>query len=118
MNSGINAYKTNNVIGASQKKLIIMLYEAIIRNLKLAIMDIDAKNIESANNHIGKAQDILVELMTTLDMVNGGDIARGLLSLYQYMYERTIKGNVYRDKDAIIEVISMIHELKETWEKI
>ena len=113
-----NAYKNNQVMGAPQKKLIIMLYDGAIRNLKLAKIAMNEKNIEKANNTIIKAQNIIVELMSTLNFEAGGDIAKNLHALYQYMYEKTIAANVEKNPDHADEVIKFLEELKEVWEQI
>lgn len=113
-----NAYKNNQVMGAPQKKLIIMLYDGAIRNLKLAKIAMNEKNIEKANNTIIKAQNIIVELMSTLNFEAGGDIAKNLHALYQYMYEKTIAANVEKNPDHADEVIKFLEELKEVWERI
>ena len=113
-----NAYKNNQVMGAPQKKLIIMLYDGAIRNLKLAKIAMNDKNIEKANNTIIKAQNIIVELMSTLNFEAGGEIAKNLHALYQYMYEKTIAANVEKNPDHADEVIKFLEELKEVWEQI
>lgn len=115
---GLNAYKSNSVLMAPQKKLIIMLYDGIIKNLKLSQINMRENKIEKANTTIAKAQDILTELMSTLNFDKGGDIAQGLFSLYQYMYTKTIQANISKNTEDLEEVISMIQDLRETWEKI
>ena len=113
-----NAYKNNQVMGAPQKKLIIMLYDGAIRNLKLAKIAMNDKNIEKANNTIIKAQNIILELMSTLNFEAGGEIAKNLHALYQYMYEKTIAANIEKNPDHADEVIKFLEELKEVWEQI
>ena len=113
-----NAYKNNQVMGAPQKKLIIMLYDGAIRNLKLAKIAMNEKNIEKANNTLIKAQNIILELMSTLNFEAGGEIAKNLHALYQYMYEKTIAANVEKNPDHADEVIKFLEELKEVWEQI
>ena len=113
-----NAYKNNQVMGAPQKKLIIMLYDGAIRNLKLAKIAMNEKNIEKANNTLIKAQNIILELMSTLNFEAGGEIAKNLHALYQYMYEKSIAANVEKNPDHADEVIKFLEELKEVWEQI
>ncbi len=113
-----NTYKNNQVMAATQKKLIIMLYDGAIKNLKLSKMAMAEKNIEKANNTIIKAQNIILELMNTLNFEQGGEIAKNLHSLYQYMYEKTIAANIEKNPDHANEVIVFLEELKEVWEQI
>lgn len=113
-----NAYKSNEVLTAPKKKLVVMLYDGAIKNLKLAKLAIAEKNIEKTNNAIIKTQNILAEFMSTLNFDDGGEIASSLMSLYQYMYDRTIRANIDKDSGIIDEIIGMLEELRDTWSRI
>jgi len=113
-----NAYKSNEVMTAPKKKLVIMLYDGAVKNLKLAKLSMGDKNIEKTNNAIIKAQNILAEFMSTLNFDEGGDIAKGLMNLYQYMYDRTIRANIDKDPEILDEVIGMLEDLRDTWSRI
>ncbi|MBF7096329.1 flagellar export chaperone FliS [Alkalibacter mobilis] len=113
-----NAYKSNEVMTASKKKLVIMLYDGAAKNLKLAKMAINEGDIEKTNSLIIKAQDILAELMSTINFDHGGEIAENLMSLYRYMYERTVRANIDKDKSVLDEVISFLEELSQVWSRI
>lgn len=113
-----NAYKSNEVLTAPKKKLVIMLYDGAVKNLKIAKLSMGDKNIEKTNNAIIKAQNILAEFMSTLNFDEGGDIAKGLMNLYQYMYDRTIRANIDKDPEILDEVIGMLEDLRDTWSRI
>lgn len=113
-----NAYKSNEVLTAPKKKLVIMLYDGAIKNLKLSKLAMAENSIEKANNAIIKAQNILAEFMSTLNFDDGGDIAVNLMSLYQYMYDRTIRANIDKDPEVVDEVIGMLEELRDVWSQI
>ncbi|HCW73430.1 MAG TPA: flagellar export chaperone FliS [Clostridiaceae bacterium] len=113
-----NAYKSNEVLTAPRKKLVIMLYDGAIKNLKLSKLAMADKDIEKANNAIIKAQNILAEFMSTLNFDEGGEIAKGLMTLYQYMYDRTIRANIDKNPDIVDEVIALLEDLRDTWSQI
>lgn len=113
-----NAYKSNEVLTAPKKKLVVMLYDGAVKNLKLAKLAMAEKSIEKTNNAIIKAQNILAEFMSTLNFEDGGEIAKGLMSLYQYMYDRTIRANIDKNPEILDEVIGMLEELRDTWSRI
>lgn len=112
------AYQNNQVTTAPQKKLIIMLYDGAIKNLKLAKMAMEEKQIEKINTHLVKAQDIIMELMTTLNFEAGGEIAKNLHQLYDYMYTKLIRANIDKDIDVINEVEKYMKELRDAWAQI
>ncbi|WP_434564551.1 flagellar export chaperone FliS [Thermoanaerobacterium thermosaccharolyticum] len=108
-------YKRNSIMTASPEELVMMLYSGIIRFVNEAKQAIDDKNIERAHNSITRAQDIVLELMSTLDMKY--DISKNLYSIYDYISRRLIEANLKKDKVALDEVESLISDLKDTWGK-
>jgi flagellar protein FliS len=115
---GIAAYQDNAITPQGQGRLIVMLYEGAIKFMKLAIREIEAENWEAKGKHIIKAQDILLELNTVLDMDAGGDIAQNLRKLYFYMGRRLTEANIQKDPEIIREVISLAEELNAGWKAI
>lgn len=113
-----NAYRNNQVTTAPQKKLIIMLYEGAIKNLKLAKLAMEEKQIEKINEYLIKAQNIIMELMTTLNFEVGGEVAKNLHQLYDYMYWKLIRANIDKDVDSINEVENYMEELRDAWAQI
>ena len=113
-----NVYKNNQVMIAPKKKLLIMLYDGAIKNLKLAEMAIANKEIEKTNNCLTKTQNIIAELMSTLNFDAGGDIAKNLYQLYDYMFMKLIRANIDKDVEGVIEVKQFLEELRETWVQI
>ncbi|HBM74936.1 MAG TPA: flagellar export chaperone FliS [Clostridiaceae bacterium] len=117
-NKAANAYQVyqqNEVLTASKGKLLIMLYEGAIKFLRFAKVAIDEKNIEDANKYLIKAQNIISELMATLNMEY--DISKDLYSLYDYMKYRLTQANIKKDKAIIDEIIDMLSGFKDTWQK-
>ncbi len=112
------AYENNRVTTAPQKKLIIMLYDAGIKNIKLAKLSMEEKDIERTNTYLIKAQNIISEFMNTLNFDLGGDIARDLYALYDYMYKGLIRANIDKDIDKLSEIERYMEELRETWMQI
>lgn len=113
-----NAYKNNQVMAASKSKLVIMLYDGAIKNLKLAEIALQEKQIEKVNTYLKKTQDIIAEFMSTLNFEAGGDIAKNLYQLYEYMYNKLIRANIDKDAEGIIEVKKYLEELRDTWAQI
>ncbi|HMW05620.1 MAG TPA: flagellar export chaperone FliS [Leptospiraceae bacterium] len=116
--SGYDAYKSNEISTMSQGKLVVMLYEGAIRFLNTAIENMTPRKYEIVNRNVIKAQDIVTELMTSLNMEEGGKIAEDLLSLYIYMKKRMLEGNIQKDSKYLKEVVRMLTELKGSWEEI
>jgi flagellar protein FliS len=110
-------YKRMQVETASQGRLIIMLYDGALKNLRNAQNSIAHKDINGAHNSLIKAQDIIGELNITLN-TDAGEIAQNLRKLYLYMLKRLVEANVTKDTGKVEEVIELLSTLKEAWDAI
>jgi flagellar protein FliS len=94
--------------------LIIMLYDALLKDLKQAHDGLIAQEHETANRSLIRAQEIILELIASLDM-SAGEIAQQLQPLYQYEYQRLLEANLRKDAGAVAEVISLVLPLRAAW---
>ncbi|WP_411822339.1 flagellar export chaperone FliS [Leptospira sp. 'Mane'] len=116
--SGYNEYKANEISTVSQIKLIVMLFDGAIRFLGIAMDNMNPRKYDVVNNHIIKAQDIITELLLSLNMEEGKEVANGLLSLYIYLKKRLLEANMKKDKQIVEECIKILTELKTSWEEL
>lgn len=116
----LNAYKQTSVKTASQGRLIVMLYDEAIRQMDLAIVEMDKprKKLDSIHNAISKAQDIITELMASLDFEKGGEISNNLFSLYMYFNRKLVEANISKDLAPLKEVRKFMADLREAWVSI
>ncbi len=56
--------------------------------------------------------------MNTLNFEAGGQVAKDLYSLYDYMYKSLIRANIDKDIDKLEEVKRYMEELRDTWTQI
>lgn len=106
-------YKENAILTASPEELVLMLYNGIIRFIDEAKTALQKKDYVETNAEIQRAQDIITELMLTLDM--NYDISKNLYNLYDYMLRRLIDANVKKDIEILDEVRGFAVELRDTW---
>jgi len=111
-------YKTAQYSTASPEQLLLMLYEGAIKYARQAQKDMEERNVEAANNKLKKTEDIISELMVSLNMDEGGEIAQNLYNLYDYMNRRLIQANIRKDPGLVDEVITLLTSLKESWEEV
>lgn len=117
MNSKLNVYRQNQVNTSSKEKLVLMLYDGAIKFLNKAIDAIDNNKPAEAHENLVRSQDIIIGLMSGLDL-KVGKLAEDLFNLYEYMHYRLIEANTKKDKEIALEVLNMIKELRETWLQI
>ena len=113
-----NAYKKASVNTLDQTKLIIMLYDGAIKNASFAVEHMKSGQIEKAHDCLIKTKNIVTELMATLNMDRGGDIAKNLQSLYSYMFSQLIEANMNKKTEPVVVVIDLLKELRAAWTQI
>ena len=116
--NGIRSYRKTDVSTSDPVRLVIMCYEGAIDSLKLAKEKVKEKDYEKKAKAIINAQEIIDELLCSLDFEKGSTIASNLSSLYNYMLRRIIHGDVNKDMGAIDEVIGMLNELLSAWREV
>ena len=113
-----NAYKKASVNTLDQTKLIIMLYDGAIKNASFAVEHMKSGQIEKVHDCLIKTKNIVTELMATLNMDRGGDIAKNLQSLYSYMFSQLIEANMEKKFEPVLVVIDLLKELRAAWVQI
>ncbi len=113
-----NAYRKASVNTLDQHKLIVMLYDGAIKQSGFAIEYIKTMEVEKSHNSLVKAKNIIAELMSSLNMDKGGEIAKNLQSLYAFMYSQLIEANMNKDPKPVKTVISLLKELRSAWSQI
>ncbi|MCU0825671.1 MAG: flagellar export chaperone FliS [Leptospira sp.] len=116
--SGYNEYKANEISTVSQVKLIVMLFDGAIRFLGVAKDNMTPRKYDLVNRNIIKTQDIITELLLSLNMEEGKEVANNLLSLYIYLKKRLLEANMKKDNSIIEECIKILTELKTSWEEL
>ena len=113
-----NAYKKASVNTLDQNKLIIMLYDGAIKNANFAVQYMESGEIEKVHDSLIKTKNIVTELLATLNMEQGGEIAKNLKSLYSYMFSLLIEANMEKKSEPVLTVIDLLKELRGAWVQI
>lgn len=108
-----NPYLKNSVVTAPSEQLLIMLYDGAIKFVKLSIEATRNKDYDSAHKHNMRVQDIVTELMVTLNF--DYPISKNLYALYDYFNFQLTEANVKKDIAPLEEVLSHLTELRQVW---
>ncbi len=115
MSYGLGAYKKTSVQTASKEQVLLMLYQAAIKHCKKAIEAIENENLAKKGESIGKMQDIVIELNNSLDFEVGGDVAKELSSLYDYLVYSSTQANIKIEKEPLEGCLKVLNTLYEGW---
>lgn len=112
------AYQKTAVTTSDQGKLIVMLYDGAVKFLSLAVEKINRNDSYGAHTNLVKGKSIIAELLASLNLEKGGDIAANLQRLYAYMFNELIEANLNKDSSRIVEVVKLLKELRVGWKSI
>ena len=116
--NGIQTYRKTNVTTADPKRLVLMLYEGAIDNLKRAKHLLAEGDYEAKSRCIMRAQNMINELMCSLDFEKGGQISANLDALYNYCLRRIMHADLKKDLKVFDEIVGILSELLSAWETI
>ena len=80
----------------------------------MTLEDFTKKN-EGINNNLIRAQNIVTELQSSLDMSVPGELPGTLYRLYDYVLHNLQQANLKKDPKTIDEADKVISELREAW---
>lgn len=118
-NQALNAYAQVNIEAAvntaSPVQLIVLLYDGAINALASAKGFMGQSKFEEKGRLISKAIGIVEGLRTVLDQEKGGEIAKNLNDLYEYMKKQMLLGNLKNQTEPLDEVIKLLVDLRSAW---
>jgi flagellar secretion chaperone FliS len=114
----MNQYRRSSIETAGKLDLVIMCYEKAILCLSQAKELLKEKEVEKKILKFQQALNIISELQCSLNMEQGGQIAKNLDALYSYITKRLLVGDINKDLTSYDESIHILSELQEAWQTI
>jgi flagellar protein FliS len=121
-----SVYRETKIKTASQGQLIVLLYDEAVKQLdhSLELMGpkkgskLEPGKIEAIGKGILKTQEIITELMVSLDFEQGGEIAKNLFSLYTWFNQELLESNITHDNRRVLIVRNLLADLRASWVEI
>ena len=107
-------YLQDSINTASPGKLLLMLYDRLVLDLMQGEEALRAGNREQAHEKLTHAQEIVIELHTSLD-VEAWSGAPGLANLYGYLLTELIGANIAKDADRVAPCRALVEPLRDAW---
>ncbi|HEY2801376.1 MAG TPA: flagellar export chaperone FliS [Chthoniobacterales bacterium] len=112
-------YLANSVNTASPGRLTLMLYDGGIRFMATAVAGFEepdpVKRIETIHNNLVKAQNILRELQSALDLNGAGGFSERMFALYDYMIAQLAEANRKKEAQPIQLVEELLGKIRNAW---
>jgi len=114
---GYEAYQEAQAQELDQAKLILMMFAGAVRFLSKAVESADADTVE-ADRYISKTKKIILELISSLDIENSGEMGAILLRAYRGLFLKLTAAQIQHDMRAVGEVRASLVELEDSWKTI
>ena len=111
-----DVYKRQDVLTAGPVDLIVMLYDALKKNIVLGKRGIIKNDVSGAHKYLMKAQMIVTELINSLDM--NYQISEELLELYEFALRGLADANMHKNIEPLDPIIEMVDSIREAWKEI
>ncbi|NOT22131.1 MAG: flagellar export chaperone FliS [Nitrospiraceae bacterium] len=111
-------YRQTQVLTASGVQLIVLLYDSAIQATELASDGIARRHQPDKARFLGRAVAIVGELSNVLDFERGGEIAKSLYRIYDYMLSELTQANLRNDASRLDGPLRCLKELRGAWHTI
>jgi flagellar protein FliS len=108
-------YRQTEVLTTSGVQLIVLLYDAAIKAVELAGDGIARGHQPDKARFLGRAVGIVSELSNVLDFERGGEIAKSLYRLYDYMLSEFTQANLRNDASRLNGPLRCLKEMRGAW---
>ena len=104
-------YREMQVLSATPARLTVLLFEHLEVVLRRAQTAIRNEQIELRVTNLGRAREIVSELLGTLDLERGGEIAIDLSMLYGFLLSELVDVGMRRDAIRLGRLIGIVNTL-------
>jgi flagellar protein FliS len=111
-------YSSVHVSTVDKGRLLLMLFDGCLKFLKHAKIGLESKDISKFAKYLSKSQAIISELMLTLDFEKGGEIAKELDTLYDFMLFYLTEANIEKNVSKIQKVIDLLATITSAYREV
>ncbi len=111
-------YRQTEVLTTSGVQLIVLLYDAAIKAVELASDGIARRHQPDKARFLGRAVGIVSELSNVLDFERGGEIAKSLYRLYEYMLAEMTQANLHNDASHLAAPLRCLKDMRGAWHQL
>lgn len=113
-----NVDLASRVGAANPHALVTLLYEDLLRELRLGALAIEAGDYATKSARLTKSLAILFALEAGLDFEKGGEVAGTLSRFYRGARETLMRASVDNDPALVRDVVGNIAEIAASWRAI
>lgn len=113
-----STYRENEVRGASPVKLVVLLYEQLVQDLRQAVRALEQNDVPMRTDHINHAILIIGHLQSALDFEQGGKAAEALDRFYNTLRQNLVQVQFFPSREELQRQITDLMALREAWVEV
>ena len=110
-----NPYASAQVNSASPEQILVLLYDAALRDIKEARAALTVGDRSRKAKALDHAVKVVTELANSLRPDKAPEIAENLSNLYDFMIDRMIRSNAQNEDLDLQVVYNLLGELRAAW---
>ena len=111
-------YLQAEVQTATPQKLQLMLVEAVIKNVHRTKKAWEEERFEAAFDSLALAQDIVAEILSSLDKEGSPELAGKLAAIYMFIFRCLTEGGMTHDQQKLDDALRVLNSERETWRQV
>jgi flagellar protein FliS len=111
-----NEYLKAKILTATPEQLQTMLFDGAIRFAEQAKQAIADGDVPAVYDRTVRAQRIVLELSSSMNVEVNPELCGKLASLYNYLYRLLVEANLKRDVAKLDEALDLLRYQRETWQ--
>ena len=115
MTTARTAYREADVRGAGPVRLVVLLCDQVIEDLRQAAQALEQNDIEQRSHRINHAILVIGHLQSSLDFANGGKVAQDLDRFYNVLRQNLMQVQFFPSKAGLSQQIADVLEVREAW---
>jgi len=108
-------YQDASVRGATPIELVVVLYDAVIEDMRRALTAMKQGDIEARAAKVNHALIVLQQLQGTLDFEHGGSAARQFEQFYNLVRAKLLEAQIRRSPEVMQQQIRYMSEVRDCW---
>jgi len=112
------AYRACSTDQTNRPRLVLLLYEQLIKDLRQALAAIEHQDIETRTFEIGHALTVVGQLQACLDMEHGAEVARNLDHFYALVRKALLEAQTGASAEILRSQIANLLTVRDAWAEV
>ena len=112
-----NQYTQIQINNSSKEQILVMLYDGLLRFIKMICLSIENNDLEAKGYYINKSIAILTELTCALDRNSNMALAENLGNIYDFCVNALTQANITNNTAILHDIIKVLKPIHEAWKE-